>query len=70
MKRTSNGWDERDDKLWSAICQLASYGIIAGDRDDRMISQKQVLALLEDAAEARYGETWKERCKREASYSR
>lgn len=52
MRRTPNGWDRRDYELWSAIQQLSSYGLIAGD--ERMISRKQVLALLETHAEIRY----------------
>lgn len=48
----TNGWDERDYRLWSDIRTLPSYGRIAPD--DTMISMKQVCALLEQHAEARF----------------
>lgn len=54
MKRTPNGWDKRDYELWSAIRQLSSYGLIAKDSDNPMLSRKEVLALLESYAEERY----------------
>ncbi len=57
MKRTPNGWDKRDYELWSAIQQLTSYGLIAGDADNIMISRKETLALLETHAEQRYANT-------------
>jgi hypothetical protein len=33
-------------KLWSLIMNLPSYGLIAGDSDNPMISRKDVVALL------------------------
>lgn len=52
--RQPNGWDARDYKLWSALRQLPSYGLIAKDRDNPMLSRKQVEALLEKHAEDRF----------------
>jgi hypothetical protein len=56
----TKGWDERDYKLWSDIQALPSYGLIApadeafGHRNDRMISLKQVVELLEKHAQRRF----------------
>lgn len=47
-----NGWDERDYKLGSAVRTLPSYGLI--ENGNRMISEKQVLELLERHAEQRF----------------
>ena len=47
-----NGWDERDYKLSSEIRSLPSYGLIAVG--DKMISEKQVLALLVKHAQERF----------------
>jgi hypothetical protein len=52
IKNRTNGWDERDYKLWSDVKTLPSYGLIAFE--DKMISMKQVLALLEKHADARF----------------
>lgn len=35
-------------RLWSSIMNLPSYGLIADDKDNPMISRKEVLALLEE----------------------
>ena len=56
-----NGWDERDYKLWSDIRQLPSYGLIAGNADDPMLSRIQVLKLLETHAEERFDVEWNKR---------
>lgn len=50
-KRT-NGWDERDYKLWSDLGQLPSYGRI--NRTDHLVSFQQVEDLLRKHAEKRY----------------
>lgn len=50
----TNGWDRRDTALWSAIHQLPSYGLVAGDKDNPMISRKEVIALLKAEAEERF----------------
>jgi hypothetical protein len=56
----TNGWDERDYELWSALQCLPSYGLIAGgDGSDRMVSRKAVEKLLRIAAEKRFEEEWK-----------
>jgi hypothetical protein len=49
-----NGWDERDYKLWSEIRSLPSYGLVAGNSDNPMLARKEVLMLLELAAEERF----------------
>lgn len=49
-----NGWDERDYKLWSAIRSLPSYGLVAEDVSNPMISSRDVIKLLELAAEERF----------------
>jgi hypothetical protein len=54
MKRP-NGWDERDYRLWSSIQSLPSYGLVAGQTDNPMLSRKDVIRLLEEAAESREG---------------
>ena len=51
MTRT-NGWDERDYKLWSAIGVLPSYGRI--NATDHLISLYQVEELLRKHAEERF----------------
>jgi hypothetical protein len=51
MKRT-NGWDERDYKLWSALGTLQSYG--RKDRTDHLVSLAEVEQLLRKQAEERY----------------
>jgi hypothetical protein len=56
-----NGWDERDYDLWGKLQSLPSWGLIAGDVNDPMISRKHVIALLEEAAEARFEQDWKAR---------
>jgi hypothetical protein len=48
-------WDERDYLLWSAIRQLPSYGLIADDAANPLISRKEVLSLLESIAKKRTG---------------
>lgn len=52
-----NGWDERDYKLWSSIQQLPSYGLIANNADNPMVSRQAVIKLLEKAAEERFQRT-------------
>ena len=49
-----NGWDERDYELWSKIQSLPSYGLVAGRADNPMISRKEAVRLLEQAAEKRF----------------
>lgn len=34
-------------RLYSAIMDLPSYGLIAGERDNPMVSRKDILKLLE-----------------------
>lgn len=53
-----NGWDERDYELWSDLMQLPSYGLIANDADDPMLSRRQVIALVEKRARERYGKAY------------
>lgn len=53
MPRQPYGWDDRDSDLWSALRQLPSYGLIAGDKENPMISRKEVIALMERAAKER-----------------
>ena len=50
----ARGWDGRDYKLSSAVRQLPSFGLLSGD--DRMISRKAVLQLLEKHAAERRAE--------------
>ena len=47
------GWDLRDYELWSAIMNLPSYGLIADDKNNPMLSRKEVLELLRNAARVR-----------------
>jgi len=47
-----NGWDERDYKLWSDLQALPSYGLIMPS--DHMISFREVVALMEKHAIARF----------------
>lgn len=54
-----NGWDERDYELWGKIQSLPSYGLIAGDENNPMISRKEVIKILENQAEARFEEKWR-----------
>lgn len=56
MERRVRGWDERDYMLWSELMQLPSYGLIANDRENPMLSRKEVIKLLEQAAEKRFDE--------------
>ena len=49
----TNDWDERDYKLWSEIQSLPSYGLVAGQADNPMLARKDVVRLLEEAAEKR-----------------
>jgi hypothetical protein len=51
----TNGWDERDYRLWSALGELPSYGRI--DQTDHLVSLKQVEDLLRKHAEIRYDKT-------------
>ena len=53
-----NGWDERDYKLWSDLQSLPSYGLIGDDSDNPLLSRKQVVALLEKHANARFEAEW------------
>jgi hypothetical protein len=48
----TNGWDERDYKLWSAIGELPSFGRI--NRTDHLVSLNQVEELLRKHAEERF----------------
>jgi len=48
----TNGWDERDYRLWSALGVLHSYG--RKDRTDHLISLEEVEALLRKHAEERF----------------
>jgi hypothetical protein len=57
-----NGWDKRDYELWSLLQQLPSYGLIAPD--DRSISLRQVIHMMEVAAEKRFNEAWEARCQK------
>lgn len=57
MNRT-NGWDERDYKLWSQIQSLPSYGLVAGSSDNPMLARKDIVRLLEEAAEKRFADEW------------
>ena len=57
----TRGWDERDYELWSAIRGLPSYGLIRNDIDNPMISRKEVIKLIESAAENRFDKEWRER---------
>lgn len=52
MNLKTNGWDERDYKLWSDLGQLPSYGRI--DKTDHLVSLNQVEELLRKHAEKRY----------------
>ena len=54
----TNGWDERDYKLWSEIQSLPSYGLVVGRADNPMLARKDVVRLLEQAAEKRFNEEW------------
>lgn len=54
--RKPNGWDERDYKLWSELMSLPSYGIVANNSDNPMLARKDVIRLLERAAEKRFDE--------------
>lgn len=56
-----NGWDERDYQLWSQVTNLSSYGLVAGDARNPMISRADVIALLRSNAEARFENEWKRR---------
>ena len=58
----TNGWDERDYKLWSALGVLPSYGRMNGV--DHLISLHQVEAVIRKHAEDRYA---KERYAKEKS---
>lgn len=49
-----NGWDERDYKLWSEIQSLPSFGLVGGRSDNPMLARKDVIGLLEKAAEGRF----------------
>lgn len=53
MSAKINGWDERDYRLLGQIRQLPSYGIIAGNSENCLLSRVEVLRLLESAAEER-----------------
>lgn len=55
MKRI-NGWDERDYKLWSELQSLPHYGLVAGRANNPMLSRKDVVRLLEDAAKKRFAD--------------
>jgi hypothetical protein len=48
----TNGWDERDYKLWSALGALPSYG--RKDRTDHLLSLAEIEALLRKHAEERF----------------
>lgn len=48
----TNGWDERDYKLWSAIGVLPSYGRVNGT--DHLVSLHQVEELIRKHAEERF----------------
>jgi hypothetical protein len=52
--REKNGWDERDYQLWSAIMNLPSYGLIADDVDNPMLSRKALFKLMSDIAGKRF----------------
>jgi hypothetical protein len=52
MKRT-NGWDERDYKLWSALHQLPSYGLASGAYN-KLIILNDVIRLLDKSAQERF----------------
>jgi hypothetical protein len=54
--RKANGWDERDYKLWSELMNLPSYGLVANNADNPMLARKDVIQLLEKAAEKRFDE--------------
>jgi len=54
MSKQVNGWDERDYKLWSAIRTLPSYGLVAGQADNPLLSRKDLVRLLEEAAQKRF----------------
>lgn len=54
-----NGWDERDYKLWSEIQSLPSFGLVAGQADNPMLSRKDVVRILEQAAEKRFSDAHK-----------
>lgn len=56
-----NGWDERDYELWSQVRQLSSYGLVAGDTDNPMVSRKDVIAIIERIAEERFEREWRSR---------
>ena len=47
------GWDERDYELWSEICGLPSYGLIANDQENPMLSRKEVIRCIEEQARKR-----------------
>jgi hypothetical protein len=49
-----NGWDERDYKLWGQLMSLPNYGLVAGRRDNPLLALKDVIKLLEKAAEKRF----------------
>jgi hypothetical protein len=54
-----NGWDERDYQLWGQLQNLNSYGLVAGSGRNPMVALKDVIALLERSAEARFEAEWK-----------
>lgn len=49
-----NGWDERDYELWGQLQSIGSYGLIAGNPQNPMISLRDVIGLLEENAESRF----------------
>lgn len=56
-ERKPNGWDERDYKLWGELMNLPSYGLAANNADNPMLARKDVIRLLEKAAEKRFDES-------------
>lgn len=58
-----NGWDERDSRFWGQLMGLPSYGLIANDQNNPMISRKEVMAIIAANAETRFREDWSTRRK-------
>ena len=55
--RVPKGWDERDYSLWAAINSLPSYGLIAGDASNPLLSRKEVLEAIGHEAEKRLADS-------------
>jgi hypothetical protein len=60
--RPKRDWAERKYELWSRIMQLPSYGLIANNKDNPMLSRQDVIKALDESREEKQPDVGEDFC--------